>query len=100
MRMSATVKQGETRITYWRVNVDLSGAVVSHLRARNRKLGGSVRLLPVVVRDAPGGVVVHQLDGTLPVGEYEITLPFEIGGLEYVAPSKGFGRLVVEPGLG
>lgn len=92
-----TVKKGDKYATTWTVPVNLTGASV-RLLARRR--GFPVIVLPTTITDPANGVVEHVLDGTLPVGKYQVELEITRGAETVTAPTDSYENLVVISDLG
>lgn len=91
------VKMGDKYPISWRVNMDLSGATV---RVLTKDEHGVARILSAVITDAPGGVVAHTLDGTIPAGVYTVEVEVSRAGQVVTFPGYGYGVLTVLPDLG
>jgi len=74
----STVKTGDIYPITLTVNTDLTGATV---RVLARKWYTDVTvILPATVTDAAAGVIVHQLDGALEVGDWRVEVEVTRGG--------------------
>jgi hypothetical protein len=87
-----TVKQHDRYATRWTASMDLTGATT---RLLARRANAPVIELQHTVIDAPGGVVEHILDGTLPVADYRVELEISRGGQIMTAPTVGYENLTV-----
>lgn len=92
------VKRGDTNVTTWTTNMDLTGSTV-RLLAKNIKTK-AVTVLAANVADSHNGVVTHQLTGTLAVGEYYVELEITQNDTIVSAPTKGYEKLCVMRDLG
>lgn len=97
------VWQGDRHAESWTVTsdgavVDLTGATV-RLVADPRTVGGSTVELACSVA---AGVVTHELDGTLPIGRYDLVAKVTRLGKTVTYPDAGSGpvRLVVSAAVG
>ncbi len=93
-----TVKRGDTHLTSWRTNVDLTGASV-RLLARNKSTK-ELFVLDSSIEDASSGIVTHQLTGNLKSGNYQVELEITRSDGIFTAPSGGYETLCVVPDLG
>jgi len=92
-------KHGDTRTVAWRTNVSLLNATV-RLLARNSTGDLIENADDVEIADYHGGIVTWKLDGTLPVGVYEIELEIDRQGEIITAPTVGVEYLEILPDLG
>lgn len=94
------VKFGDQDKVAWHVNASLLGCTVE---LRVRDAAGQITTPDVEIDDFPGGIVTWQMDGTLPVGQYEVELKIftvtDVGSITMTAPTSGTALLVVEPVL-
>lgn len=93
-----TVKRGDTHVTRWKTNADLTASSV-RLIARDKKTK-VVTFLAATVPNPGQGIVEHKLTGTLPVGKYFVELEITRDDGIYSAPSNGYELLCVLPDLG
>lgn len=99
-----TVKHGDTHdITFTvrdealNTTVDLTGATAKLHAQLNT--GGTIHVLDADVTDPKQGQVTHTLDGTLPVGCYDVEIELERNGQITTTPTDGFETLTVRPDL-
>jgi hypothetical protein len=93
-----TVKHGDKYPIEFVANMDLTDASV---RLLAKKVGTTTVLaLDASVTDGPGGVITHNLDGTLITGQYDIEAEATIGNEIITFPNDGYERLVVTTDLG
>lgn len=95
--MSVTLKHGDQVPLTLTVGVNLTGATV---RVLARRGSGDTIVLPNTVTDLTGGVIVHNTDGTLEVGNYDVEVEITRNGKPQTAPSSGYARLTVARDLG
>ena len=92
--MSVTVKHGDQYPVTFTANGDLTGSTV-RLLARIRYTTGDPILLGSTVTDPAGGVVTHDLTGTLEAGTYDVELEVTRGGEVFTFPN-GDGKNAYE----
>ena len=87
-----TVKTGDRYPTYWTVPADLTGSTVRLLARRG---ANPPVVLVSSIASAQGGVVQHDLDGTLTVGLYAVELEITQGAKIITAPTDTYENLRV-----
>lgn len=94
--MSTTVKHGDTIPLTLTIGVDITGATV---RVLCRRGSAAATVLPSTVTDYATGAIVHELDGTLAIGNYDLEVEITRNGVVQTAPTVGYVRLIVAPDL-
>jgi hypothetical protein len=99
-----TIKVGDNVPVLFRVR-DGEGALVdltlegTEIRILATLAATTTELVPFVV--GPGeGEVTHTTTGTLLAGTYKVEVEVTQDGKKVTSPTKGYGKLIVEPDLG
>lgn len=101
--MSNKVKRGDTHAITFTVNdeagapIDLTGSTV---RLLAKLQGGSTLETLAASLGGTTGTVVHNLDGDLAVGTYDVEVEVTLGGVITTAPTDGYATLIVTQDLG
>lgn len=91
------IKFGDTEPDLpWLVNRSLVGVTSATMFARREGTLNPIYTLPSSITNAAEGEVTYLPDGTLPEGTYEILVDIQEASGSSTAPSKGYGKLVVE----
>lgn len=99
-----TIKQGDNVPVLFRVRdgdgvlVDLTGEG-TEIRILATMGATTTELTPWALGPA-AGEVIHETTGTLLPGTYKTEVEVTIDGKKITSPTKGYGKLIVEPDLG
>lgn len=94
------VKRADTHYVEWQLpGFNLTGCTAELILSR---LGAVQRHALVVTQPETAGIVRWKLPGTLEVGEYLVEIEVTATAEETITtvPSKGYGKLQVQPDLG
>lgn len=92
---SVTIKRGDTHVLKFSIEgtgiTTLTGAS-GQIHVKPRRVNPTILSFPVSLA---GNVATWTLDGSLPVGQYDIEIQLTVDGRITTAPSDGYLRLVV-----
>lgn len=101
--MSAVVKHGDKRTIDFFTNLDLTGATLIEIRARQlgAPIDSTITLPHAVIGSLADGHLTHTTDGTLAVGEWRVEVKVTFSPTRKpTIPSEGFETIEVTPDLG